>query len=48
MVHYFGNFEYMFLHSGRTIFMALLTIVEQSAPPTLVVSYIIGNRSVHI
>ena len=43
MVHYFGYIEYMFLYSGHPIFMALLTVVKQSVPPTLIVSHIIGK-----
>ena len=43
MVHYFGYNEYMFLYSGHPILMALLTVVKQSVPPTLIVSHIIGK-----
>ena len=43
MVQYFGYMKYMFLYSGNTLFMALLTAVKQSVPPTLIVSHIIGK-----
>ena len=43
MVHYFGFIEYKFLYSGHTIFIALLTVVKQSVPPTLILSHILGK-----